>query len=233
VLREAAGALADERALVRAQRMRQSGASRLRILCDHIFAMERAVEALSTKEDSKTKDEARTSADPPINYNALGSQVRQLQGRNSARSPVTTARSLAFDHDGTVRVMMGQFSWVVRDLGDLVGNCNGGIELDSLSGLILGRLHDVQSDWTMFQKLDLADVVRTLRWARIILRSCYITQAHAIFVVDPVKVIIVIVIGCCSSVCLCVHVCTYECVLAFMYVCMHVKVTILLIITFW
>jgi hypothetical protein len=194
MLREATGTLADERALMRAQRMRQSGASRLRILCDHVFAMERALDALKTNEENHSQDEARTSADLPSNHNPFGSHIRLSQGRNTgvAESSFTTAAAHSFDHHGTVRVMMGQFSWVVREIGDLVGNCNGGIELDSLSGLILGRLHGVQSDWTIFQKLDLGHVLRTLRWARNVLRSCYIAHAYAIFVVDPVKVMIAI-----------------------------------------
>lgn len=59
--------------------------------------------------------------------------------RESEASP--RAKAGGFEIEATMRIVMGQLNWLTRELGDLVGLCIGGIDLDALAVQILSRFN--------------------------------------------------------------------------------------------
>ena len=93
-----------------------------------------------------------------------------------------------FDVATSARVTMGQLKWINREIGQLVGKCAGGIELDTMSTLILSRMGALVTEWILKQKINPDQVKRELKWLRDLCKSCYMSFATAISAPNPILV---------------------------------------------
>jgi hypothetical protein len=87
-----------------------------------MFAMQKALDLISEAQERERID-------------------KEQEGLIRETEPSPRAKAGGFDIATTMRIVMGQLTWLTRELGDLVGLCIGGIDLDALAVQILTRFN--------------------------------------------------------------------------------------------
>jgi hypothetical protein len=91
-------------------------------MCDHMYSMQKALDLIS-----EAQERVRIE--------------KEQEGLIRETEPSPRAKAGGFDIATTMRIVMGQLTWLTRELGDLVGLCIGGIDLDALAVQILTRFN--------------------------------------------------------------------------------------------
>ena len=91
-------------------------------MCDHMFAMQKALDLISEAQERERIE-------------------KEQEGLIRETEPSPRAKAGGFDIATTMRIVMGQLTWLTRELGDLVGLCIGDIDLDALAVQILTRFN--------------------------------------------------------------------------------------------
>ncbi|KAJ1487626.1 hypothetical protein T484DRAFT_1888865, partial [Baffinella frigidus] len=194
---------------VRAQRIRGSGAHAIRGLCDHLFAMEKALKlaldactyagALDAagsvparanpkpiEKDENNEEDLSSWRVPPTERDREITNAIRAMGEQGLI--VKRADGQIFQVAATVRVVMGQLGFVNREAGKIVVNGKGGVDLDSMGRIVMERIALAIREYMLTGRVRPRAVMRECQWLRTVLKSCYMTYAQSILKIAPIDV---------------------------------------------